>query len=147
MKKVLKLGLLIAALFAPLLAVRAEKTPVAVSAANEAKHTISLPDNLKVEAVITAVSKAFGDVGWSSVTVDKQVVTASLQRHDIKVTATAVCTASEVKVAAAFDPGPNTPEKAKAAVHRWLRTLDKNSKEELGLSVKSGKKDRKTVAD
>lgn len=145
MKMIQKVGVIAAVMMLSLGAARAEKAPVA--AANEASHTISLPDNLKPDAVIGAVSKAFTEVGWSNVAVNKDVVTATLDRHDIKVSATAVCSASQVKLAATFEPGPNTPEKARASVHRWLRSVDRNSKTELGLSPKPAKKDKKAEAE
>ena len=137
------IGVLVTAWMASLLVASAEKAPAASAAENETTHTISLPSDLKMDAITQAVSAAFSDIGWTNVTVNKDTVTASYSAHKIKANATAVCVGSEVKVVATYEPGSNTPERAKATVRRWLSELDKNSKAELGMPTKAPKKDKK----
>ena len=150
MKNMLRLTIALAALFLSLSSLRAEGTAPAAPAtppapaATEPELTISLPANLKVEDVVSAVSKAFDDLGWLGVTAQNDTVVAFIDHCGVKAKATAVCSATEIKVFADYKGQARqarvTPEKAKATVDRWLRNLEKNTKEGLGLLHKKGEK-------
>jgi hypothetical protein len=106
---------------------------------------VSLPANLKSEDVVGAVAKAFTQLEWKDVSAQNGTVAASLDHHSIKVKASAICTATEIKVFADYQPGAKVDsEKAKKTVLRWLHNLEKNTKEELGLLPKPAEKKKKS---
>ena len=74
---------------------------------------------------------------WIGVSAQNDTVEAFIDHHGVQVKATAVWSATEIKVFTDYKgEGRVTPEKAKANVDRWLRCLEKNTKEEFGLLTK-----------
>jgi hypothetical protein len=141
MKNMFRLTVALTALVFSLPSLRAEGT---APAATEPELTISLPTNLKIEDVVGAVTKAFTGLNWIGVAAQNDTVVAFIDHHGVKVKATAVCTVTEIKVFTDYKgAGKVTPEKAKANVDRWLRYLEKNTREELGLLPKKGEKNKK----
>ena len=144
MKNILRLAVTLVTLALSLGAMRAENAAPAIPAApatNEPMLTLSLPANLKAEDVVSAVTKAFNAHKWAGVVAENNTVTATHSQGGVSVKATAVCSAAEVKFFADYkEEGKVTPEKAKGAVLRWLRILEKSTKEELGLLPKKAEK-------
>lgn len=141
MKIIQNLGLVITMLLTSLVALCADNAAPATQAGSEATHAIVLPAGHKIDEIAAAVAKAFTAHHWMGATVAKDTVTATIDRSEIKVTAKAVCTETEVKIMADFTPGSKTSEKARATVQRWLRNVDKNTKQELGVLPKKEKKE------
>jgi hypothetical protein len=139
MNKILNLGLVLMMLLSSFGALRASDP--AAPAANQTTHSIVLPAGHKTDEIAAALVKAFTAHHWAGATADKDTVTATIDSHEIKVTAKAVCTETEIKITTDFTPGPNKPEKARATVQRWLRNLDKNTKKELGILPQKEKKE------
>jgi hypothetical protein len=141
MKNILRLICLLALFSSSLPGLRADGNATQVPAAAEPLLVINLPANLKAEDVVNAVSKSFTLRKWSDIVVNSGTVTATHSQGGVTVNARAVCTASEVKLFADYKfESTVKPERAKAALNRWLRSLEKSTKEELGLVPKKGEK-------
>jgi len=145
MKNILRFALVLAALVISLNGLWADGTtpaaPAAVPAATEPVLTTSLPANLKVETIVSAVTNAFTGLQWIGLSTQNDTVTAYIDHHGVKVKAWAVCTATEIKFFADYkEQGKGTSDKAKATVERWLRNVEKNTKQDLGLHPKKGEK-------
>jgi len=145
MKNILRLALVLAALVISLNGLWADGTtpaaPAAAPAATEPVLTISLPANLKVETAVSAITNAFTGLQWIGLSTQNATVTAYIDHHGVKAKAWAVCTATEIKVFADYKgQGRVAPDKAKANVDRWMRALEKKTKQELGLLPKKGEK-------
>jgi len=149
MKNILRMSAALVALTIALPVLRAQNAAPAPAApaapaATESTLVINLPASLKVESVVSAVSKGFTAHNWAEVATAGNTVTASHSQGGVSVKATAVCTATEVKVSASYTTeGKITPAKAQAAVQRWLRSLEKSTKENLGLAPQKGDKKKK----
>jgi hypothetical protein len=141
MKNILRLVYGLAAFACTLTGLRADGGTPPASAATQPQLIISLPANLKAEDVVNAVNKGFNIRKWSDIAVDGGTVTAAHSQSGVSVKARAVCTASEVMVFADYKYDSTVkPDRAKAAMDRWLRSLEKSTKEELGLLPKKGEK-------
>jgi len=140
MKNILRLICVLAACACTLPCLRADGGTPTAPAATEPMLIINLPAGLKAEDVVNAVSKSFGIRKWADIVVETGTVTAAHSQGGVTVKARAVCTASEVKVFADYKFEGTKPERAKAAVNRWLNSLEKSTKEELGLLPKKGEK-------
>lgn len=149
MKNILRLSIVLTSLTLSLPGLRADgaATPAA-PAATEPFFTITLPANLKAEDVVNAVTKGFNAHNWAGVTAENNTVTASHSQGGVSVKAKAVCTASDVKIFADYKfEGKASEEKAKKALDRWFRNLEKTTKEELGLLPKPAPKEKKPKAE
>jgi len=143
MKNMLRLTVALTALLFSLPSLRAEDAAPAAQAA-EPELTISLPAGLKAEDVVSAANKAFTEANWIGIAVQNSTVVAFIDHHHVKVKATAVCTASEIKVFTDYQgAGRVTPKDAKANVDRWLRIFEHNTRKELGLLPTKGEKSKK----
>jgi len=151
MKNILRLSLALTGLAFSLPNLHADSAAApapAAPAATEPNYTITLPANLKAEDVVSAVTKGFSAHNWAGVSAEGNTVTASHSQSGVSVKAKAVCTASDVKVFADYKvEGKVTQEKAKKALDRWFRNLEKTTKEELGLLPKPASKEKKPKAE
>jgi hypothetical protein len=141
MKNILRLICMLAAFACTLPGLLAEGVTAPAPAAAGPQLVINLPANLKAEDVVNAVSQSFNIRKWSDVVVENETVTAAHSQGGVSVKARAVCTASDVKVFADLKfESTVKPERAKAALDRWLVSLEKSIKQELGLLPKKGEK-------
>jgi len=142
MKMLLNLSIILAVLFLTFQSLRAADSAAPTTGHDEPMLTVSLPDKLKVEDVSAAVAKAFVSLEWTDVANKNGTVKAFIIRRSMTVKATAICSATEIKVYADYDPGPrpNTFEMATRSVDMWLRDVMRKTKEELSLQPPLEKK-------